>query len=690
MYNINNIHLISTVSKKISNIFKKNQLVVHEQYGIGKYIKLSNIKVKNKDIEYVVIMYAKNTKLYVPITSINLIYPYYTSNNSKVLLNSLNNNIWKKEKKEIAKKVYNMALKLMNLYLERFKKKGFSFKINYFKYQKFCQGFPFKATKDQENAINQVFLDMNKNIPMDRVICGDVGFGKTEIAIRATYIALENKKQVAILVPTTLLVKQHYNTFKNRFSKYPYIIKTFSRFTGKKKVLKIINDINTGKIQILIGTHKILSKNILWHDLGLLIVDEEHRFGVLHKEKIKEMYINVDILTLSATPIPRTLYMSMINLKDLSILSTPPKGRLSIGTFVKPYNTKIIRKIILKEVARGGQVFYLFNNIKNINIKFNCLSKLIPEVRIKIGHGQMNGKILNSIIKDFLNKSFDVLISTTIIDTGLDISNVNLIIVENADKFGLSQLHQLRGRVGRSNKKSNAWFFVSNIKNINIKSKERLKAIMSYKSLGSGYILSQKDSKIRGVGELLGKDQSGNIKKIGSYLYTKFFSQIIKLIKKNKNLSLESFFKNPIDIKIHVSALFPKKYILNDNIRLYYYIKIASSQKIKDINFIQIELIKKFGKLPYISENLLFLSKIRILSEKLKIKKIKFYKKEGYICFSKKNIININQLLKIVFKYPKIFKILDYSLFFKKKFLNDTICLNWIFNKLYFIYKNCI
>ncbi|ABJ90652.1 transcription-repair coupling factor [Buchnera aphidicola] len=665
--------------------FQKNQLVIHTQYGIGRYIDLCTLKNKGKLTDYFVIMYANKVKLYVPITSLNLINIYKTSNTSKISLNTLGTKTWLETCKKVKKKIYDAAVELIDIKAHRYCRKGFSFKKNILKYKNFCNKCLYHITLDQKNSIKEIIQDMKKSVPMDRLLCGDVGFGKTEIAMRATFIALDNKKQVAILVPTTLLAQQHYNTFKNRFSEYKYKINVYSRFTSSKKEKIIKKKIKNGKINILIGTHKILSKYLIWKNLGLLIIDEEHRFGVFHKEKIKKLYINIDILTLTATPIPRTLNMSILGIKDLSIISTPPKKRLKIKTFIKNFHPKIIRKVILRELKRKGQVYYLFNRVKNIEEKKKYLLYLIPEARIEISHGKMNSKDLYKIMYDFFNKKFDILICTTIIDTEINISNVNTMIIENADKFGLSQLHQLRGRIGRSKRQAYAFFLIPNLNKINKKAKKRLNIIKNYTDLGSGLILSKHDLEIRGVGELLGTNQSGHIKTIGFKLYKKFLKESILKIKQKKNLQTINEIKNfnqNIDIQLNVSAILPNNYIKDINIRLMYYKKISSVKKNKKLKKIKHAMFNIFGKLPKYTKNLFLLTQIKILSKKIGIKKIFFHIKKICLIFSKKNILNIQWLYKKIIRNLFYWKILKYKIYYYKKFSNDKELLYWIKNFL--------
>ncbi|WP_343128828.1 DEAD/DEAH box helicase [Buchnera aphidicola] len=665
-------------------IFKKNQTIIHLNYGIGRYQGIHLIKNKNQEMEFIIIMYAKKTKLYVPITSLYLINIYPESINSKIILHTLGNDIWNTEKKKSFKKIYQIASQLLNVYSKRNFQIGFSFKKNSFHYKKFCQDFPYKETSDQKKVMQEVLLDMSKKKAMDRLICGDVGFGKTEIAMRAAFIALDNMKQVAILVPTTLLAQQHFYNFKKRFSKYTYKIKILTRFTKKKDVNCIIDQLKTKKINILIGTHKILSQKIIWKNLGLLIIDEEHRFGVSHKEIIKKIYINIDILTLTATPIPRTLQFSKLGLRDLSILKNPPKNRVPIKTFILKYDIFLIRKIILKAIKKQEQIYYLYNSVKKITKKAKKLKKIIPEARINIGHGQMSGKNLKKIIHDFILYKFDILICTTIIDTGIDISNVNTIIIENADKFGISQLHQLRGRVGRSYKQAYAWFFIKSKTKITKNAKKRLQALKSSKKIGEGLLLSTKDAEIRGVGEILGKNQSGHIQSFGLNLYKKLLYKAIKNLK-NDNIFNLNFF-HTVEIDFSISAIFPKNYIKNIDIRLFYYYKISKITTLKKLKKIKNNIINLYGVLPIFAKNLFFLEKIRILSSLLNIKKIYSRVKKSYIIFLKNSNLNTIWLSTEILKKPKKWKITKEKIYFYRNFKKDEDRIFWYYQWLKKLY----
>ncbi|WP_075433810.1 transcription-repair coupling factor [Buchnera aphidicola] len=671
----------STLMFKKKKYFKKNQLVVHIKYGIGKYIGLCTLNNNGIVAEYFVILYAKKAKLYVPITSLELISTYTNAINSNISLDILGHKKWLNECNQIKKKIYDIAARLIDIKSNRSIRPGFSFKKNFLNYKYFCNQCLYSITQDQKKSIKEIIEDMSKPIPMDRLLCGDVGFGKTEVAMRAAFIALDNKKQVAILVPTTLLAQQHFDTFTNRFSKYTYVIDVYSRFTTIKSELIIRKKIKNNLINILIGTHKILSKNLVWSDLGLLIIDEEHRFGVYHKEQIKELYTNIDVLTLTATPIPRTLNMSYLGMKDISVISTPPNKRLEIKTFIKKFDSEVIRAIILKELRRGGQVYYVYNIVHNIEEKKKYLCHLIPEARIQISHGKMHSKDLRKIMHDFFNKQFDVLICTTIIDTGIHISNVNTMIIENADKFGLSQLHQLRGRIGRSERQAYAFFLISETKKIHHTAQKRLNIVKSFTNLGSGFMLSTHDSEIRGVGELLGKNQSGHIDTIGLELYKKFLDAAMKNITANKGqIRDDELFQvdKDVDLQLNVSAILPETYIYDVDIRLILYKKISCVKNKDQLIKIKRKIYNAFGVFPDSAENLFSLMRIKLLAKKIGIKKIQFCVKRICIVFSKKNLLNTIWLYKKIVKQPNKWKIYKYKLYIYKCFINDILLLKWI------------
>ncbi|WP_343182342.1 DEAD/DEAH box helicase [Buchnera aphidicola] len=670
--------------KKNITYFKKNSLVIHLKHGIGRYQGLNIIKNNNISTEYITIVYANNDKLYVPIENLYLIKHYHDSSGiNNINLNKLGCHKWIKKRDTIFKKVNDTAIQILENHAYRKSKKGFSFHINIKEYNLFCKNCPFEITKDQITVMNAVLSDMHAKKPMDRLICGDVGFGKTEIAIRAAFIAVKNDKQVVMLVPTTLLVQQHYKNLRERFTKYNINIEIISRFQSHKEQSMCFKNILNGSTNILIGTHKILFSKIIWNNLGLIIVDEEHKFGVIHKEKIKKFSNNIDILTLTATPIPRTLNMTKNYIQDLSIINTPPKNRCTVKTFVKKYNQNLIRKIILFEIKRNGQIYYICNQVKNLIEKLMSLRKLVPEAKFMIGHGKMNGKKLQKIINNFLEKKFHVLICTTIIEIGLDIPTVNSIIIENADSFGLAQLYQMRGRVGRSNIQAYAWLLISEQKKNSLNKKKRLEVIKSIKDFSSGYELAQHDLKIRGAGELLGEKQSGHIKNIEFFIYKKFLKKTIEYIKENNSLSIAQLKKNQPEIKLFIPTILPEKYISSVDIRLLYYKKILSAEKNEKLLNIKNNLIKNFGILPQEVKNLLLKTKIKILLNQIGITKIQSNQLGGKIEFINSKKINTIKLLKLFNSTFKKWKLNnEFSLKFIYQIKNDKTRIQWILNFL--------
>ncbi|MGP1945194.1 MAG: transcription-repair coupling factor [Arsenophonus sp. ET-LJ4-MAG3] len=634
------------------------QPVVHFEHGIGRYQGLITLVTGGIQAEYLILTYADNDKLYVPISSINLISRYIGDNDENAPLHKLGGEVWGKIKQKAIEKIRDIAAELLDMHAQRSIKFSFAFKYDEMQYQLFCQDFPFKTTIDQEQAINAVLNDMRQPTAMDRLICGDVGFGKTEVAMRAAFLAVTNNQQVIILVPTTLLAQQHFDNFCSRFSKWPVRIEMLSRFRSAKEQQLIINEVAEGKINILIGTHGLLQNNIYWKTLGLLIVDEEHRFGVHQKELIKSMRVNIDILTLTATPIPRTLNMAITEMRDLSIIATPPLHRLPVKTFVHQYDDLIVREAIYREISRGGQVYYLFNDVKYIKKVKERLELLVPEARFVIGHGQMREKDLEPVMIDFHHQHFNVLICTTIIETGIDIPNVNTIIIEGADHFGLAQLHQLRGRVGRSYHQAYAYFLITDKKVMTTNAKKRLKAITALEDLGAGFSLAIHDLEIRGAGELLGKEQSGQMTSIGFNLYIELLENTIKVLKKGKEPSLEELISSQqTEIDLRMPMLFPDYYIPDINLRLSFYKRIASAKYEGELNELKIELINRFGKLPDAGKQLLQITAIRMHAQVLNIKRIKANEKGGFIEFSKQNRINANFLITLLNNSPDIYQL---------------------------------
>ncbi|WP_395480052.1 transcription-repair coupling factor [Candidatus Curculioniphilus buchneri] len=615
----------------------KNQPVVHLEHGVGRYSGMTTLKVNGIESEYLIITYANDDKLYIPISSLHLISQYSAGSDEQAPLHKLGDEVWMRARKKTTERIRDTAVELLNIYTQRAIKTGFSFLPNKASYQIFCKEFPFETTQDQTQVINEVLSDMYQPLAMDRVICGGVGFGKTEVAMRAAFIAIENRKQVAVLVPNTLLAQQHFDNFRDRFANWPVHIEMISRFRNSSDQIKILNQTATGKVNILIGTHKLLQGNVQWYDLGLLIIDEEHRFGVRHKESLKAIRADVDILTLTATPIPRTLNMAMAGIRDLSIINTPPVCRLSVKTFIHEYDHLLIREVIIRELLRGGQVYYLHNEIESIKNTVYTLEKLVPEARIAVVHGKMHKHNLEQVMNDFHRRCFNILVCTTIIESGIDIANANTIIIERADHFGLAQLHQLRGRVGRSHHQAYAYLLTPPIQAMTHDAHKRLEAIASLKDLGAGLTLAKHDLEIRGAGELLGEDQSGQIETIGFSLYMELLESALADLKSGREPTFSTLTQQVTNLELCVPMLIPKEYISNINTRLSFYKRIASATNDHEIETIRIELIDRFGLLPIPTYHLLAIANLRRKAQGLGICRIEGNDKGGFIEFSEKN-----------------------------------------------------
>ncbi|MGV3345869.1 transcription-repair coupling factor [Enterobacteriaceae bacterium LUAb1] len=655
------------------------QPVVHLDHGVGRYVGLTTLEAGGIQAEYVILSYASDAKLYVPVSSLHLISRYAGGADENAPLHKLGSDVWSRARQKAAEKVRDVAAELLDIYAQRAAKAGFAFKHDREQYQLFCEGFPFETTPDQHQAINAVLSDMCQPIAMDRLVCGDVGFGKTEVAMRAAFLAVENNKQVAVLVPTTLLAQQHYENFRDRFANWPVRIEVLSRFRSAKEQAHILEQSREGKVDILIGTHKLLQSDVNLRDLGLLIVDEEHRFGVRHKERIKAMRADVDILTLTATPIPRTLNMAMSGMRDLSIIATPPARRLAVKTFVREYDSLVVREAILREILRGGQVYYLYNDVKNIEKTAQRLAELVPEARIAIGHGQMRERDLERVMNDFHHQRFNVLICTTIIETGIDIPTANTIIIERADHFGLAQLHQLRGRVGRSHHQAYAWLLTPPPKAMTTDAHKRLEAIASLEDLGAGFALATHDLEIRGAGELLGEDQSGQMETIGFTLYMELLESAVDALKAGREPSLEDLTRHQTEIELRIPSLLPDDFIPDVNTRLSFYKRIASVSDTAELSDLKAELIDRFGTLPDPARHLLEIAALRMHAQLLGIRRIEASDKGGCIEFSEKNSIDPEWLIRLLQSDPQHWR-LDGPV--RLKFIRDLddrkIRIEWI------------
>lgn len=633
------------------------QPVVHLQHGIGRYQGLQLLDAAGISAEFVTIEYAGSSKLYVPVTSLHLLSRYSGSDAEHAPLHKLGNDSWEKSRRKAAEKVRDVAAELLDVYAQRAAHKGYAFALDEQQYLSFADSFPFEETADQQDAIDAVLRDMQSPQPMDRLVCGDVGFGKTEVAMRGAFVAVNDGKQVAILVPTTLLAQQHFENFKDRFANWPVRVEVLSRFVSAKEQKAILADVENGKVDILIGTHKLLQDDIRLHDLGLLIVDEEHRFGVRQKEKIKALRANIDILTLTATPIPRTLNMSMSGMRDLSIIATPPARRLAVKTFVRQYESGLIREAVMREILRGGQVYFLHNDVASIEKAATDLAELLPEAIIGIAHGQMRERELEQIMSDFYHQRFNVLLCSTIIETGIDVPTANTIIINRADNFGLAQLHQLRGRVGRSHHQAYAYLLTPPPKRLTKDAEKRLEAIASLEDLGAGFALATHDLEIRGAGELLGDEQSGQIESVGFSLYMDMLEQAVNALKNGREPSLDAMLSQQTEIELRIPALLPDSYIPDVNLRLSCYKKLASARSTDELDEVQVELIDRFGLLPDAAKNLVALSEFKLQAEQLGIRRIEASNKGGVIEFSDRTAVSPGYIIELIQKQSRIFKL---------------------------------
>jgi transcription-repair coupling factor (superfamily II helicase) len=648
------------------------QPVVHIEHGIGRYMGLQTLETGGITTEFLMLNYANDAKLYVPVASLHLINRYSGTNTDHAPLHKLGNDTWSKAKRKAAEKVKDVAAELLDIYAKRAQKTGYCFSRNKEEYGVFSDSFGFEETLDQEQAIHAVISDMLSDKSMDRLVCGDVGFGKTEVAMRAAFIAVNDGKQVAILVPTTLLAQQHYENFKDRFANWPVSIEVLSRFKTTKQQNEVIARVESGHVDILIGTHKLLQNSIKYNDLGLLVVDEEHRFGVKQKEKIKQLRSNVDILTLTATPIPRTLNMAMGGMRDLSIIATPPAKRLAVKTFVRQRDSALIRESMLREILRGGQVYFLHNNVDSIDKTAADIQQLLPEAKVITAHGQMRERELERIMSDFYHQRYNVLVCTTIIETGIDIPSANTIIMDRADHLGLAQLHQLRGRVGRSHHQAYAYLLTPHEKAMTKDAKKRLDVIASLEDLGAGFTLATHDLEIRGAGELLGEDQSGSMSQVGFSLYMEMLDQAVTALKDGKQPSLDQVMANQTEIDLRVPALLPDEYIFDVSLRLSLYKRIASAKNKNKLDDIQVELIDRFGLLPQPAKNLVNIAKLRLKAQTIGIARIEAGPLGGSIEFSGNTQIDPRIIITMIQQQPSVFNMKGANKLTFKRTSEDT------------------
>lgn len=603
--------------------------IVHESHGVGQYLGVEQMKIDQVRKDFLKIKYAQDDFLYIPVESAGLVQKYMGTDKEKLKLNKLGGAEWKKTKSRAKKAIEDMTDELIELYAARKTKKGFAYSSDNEWQREFEALFPYQETGDQLKCIDEIKADMESHLPMERLLCGDVGYGKTEVALRAAFKAVLDSKQVAILVPTTILASQHYNNIVERFSKYPANVQMISRFRTKSEQEKIIKDIRSGVVDVVVGTHRLLSADVKFKDLGLLVIDEEQRFGVKHKEKIKQLKENIDVLTLTATPIPRTLHMSMIGVRDMSVIEDPPEDRYPIQTYVIEYDENLVRESIVTELERGGQVYFVHNRVSDIDRVAAKLQELVPEANVHFAHGQMNEHQLEKLMVDFMNNDFNVLVSTTIIETGLDISNVNTIIINDGDRFGLSQLYQLRGRVGRSNRLAYCYIFYQENKVLSEIAEKRLKAIKEFTELGAGFKIAMRDLEIRGAGNVLGTEQHGYMESIGYDLYCKLLEESV-MIKKGEVVKVHEEAK----IDLAINAFIPEVYIGNHQLKIEIYKKIAAIQTKEDVDQVYEEIEDRFGTVPVSVSNLISIAYIKAMCEAMSIVEVSEDGKDFILKFS--------------------------------------------------------
>ncbi|CTP90031.1 transcription-repair coupling factor [Xanthomonas graminis] len=630
--------------------------IVHEDHGVGRYRGLIVLDAGGMPGEFLEIEYAKGDRLYVPVAQLHLISRYSGASAETAPLHSLGGEQWTKAKRRAAEKVRDVAAELLEIQARRRARAGLALQVDRAMYEPFAAGFPFEETTDQLAAIEATLRDLASSQPMDRVVCGDVGFGKTEVAVRAAFAAASAGKQVAVLVPTTLLAEQHYRNFRDRFADWPLRVEVLSRFKSAKEIKAELEKVADGGIDVIIGTHRLLQPDVKFKDLGLVVVDEEQRFGVRQKEALKALRANVHLLTLTATPIPRTLNMAMAGLRDLSIIATPPPNRLAVQTFVTAWDNALLREAFQRELARGGQLYFLHNDVESIGRMQRELSELVPEARIGIAHGQMPERELERVMLDFQKQRFNVLLSTTIIESGIDIPNANTIVINRADRFGLAQLHQLRGRVGRSHHRAYAYLLVPDRRSITGDAQKRLDAIASMDELGAGFTLATHDLEIRGAGELLGEDQSGQMAEVGFSLYTELLERAVRSIRQGKLPDLDAGEDaRGAEVELHVPALIPDDYLPDVHTRLTLYKRISSARDSEQLRELQVEMIDRFGLLPEAVKHLYAIAELKLLANTLGIRKLELGENGGRIVFESKPNIDPMTIIQMIQKQPRLY-----------------------------------
>jgi transcription-repair coupling factor (superfamily II helicase) len=630
--------------------------VVHEAHGIGRYRGLETLSVGDITSEFLCIEYADGDRLYVPVASLHLVTRYTGSDPETAPLHKLGSQQWLKARRKAIEKVHDVAAELLEVQARRVSRPGHTFTIDHAQLRAFEEGFPFEETPDQQQCIEAVVADMALDRAMDRLVCGDVGFGKTEVAMRAAFVAVNDGRQVAILVPTTLLAQQHHQNFCDRFADWPVRVEQLSRFKNRAERDAIIADLATGKVDIVIGTHKLLQGDVSFKRLGLAIIDEEHRFGVRQKERLKALRAETDVLTLTATPIPRTLNMALSGIRDLSLIGTPPERRLSVNTFVREWNGVLLREAVLREIRRGGQVYFVHNKVENIERVAKNLEALVPDASVRIAHGQMRERDLERVMLDFYHRRFNVLVCTTIIETGIDVPSANTIVINRADRFGLAQLHQLRGRVGRSHHRAYAYLVVPPRGAMTADAVKRLEAIESLEDLGIGFTLATHDLEIRGAGELLGEGQSGQIHEVGYAFYTRLLERAVDALRSGKSPKLDRPLDHGTEIDIHTPALIPEDYLPDVHARLIMYKRIASAESTEALKDLQVEMIDRFGLLPSATKTLFGITELKLKAMPLGIRKADVGAHGGRIEFKQQAQIDPARIVRMVQSNPAVYR----------------------------------
>ncbi|HEX5755272.1 MAG TPA: transcription-repair coupling factor [Arenimonas sp.] len=629
--------------------------IVHEDHGVGRYQGLITLDAGGVPGEFLQIEYAKGDKLYVPVSQLQLVSRYSGASPEHAPLHSLGGEAWDKAKRKAAEKVRDVAAELLDIQARRHARKGLALSLDRALYEPFAASFPFEETPDQLSAINAVIADIGQAMPMDRVVCGDVGFGKTEVAVRAAFVAATAGKQVAVLVPTTLLAEQHYRNFRDRYADWPIRVEVLSRFKSTKEIKAALDQLAEGRIDVIVGTHRLLTPDVKFKDLGLVIVDEEQRFGVRQKEALKALRAEVHLLTLTATPIPRTLNMALSGLRELSLIATPPAHRLAVKTFITPWDAAQLREAFQRELARGGQIYFLHNEVETIEKMQRELAELVPEARIRIAHGQMPERELEQVMLDFHRQRFNVLLCSTIIESGIDVPSANTIIINRADKFGLAQLHQLRGRVGRSHHRAYAYLVVPDRKRLTADAEKRLEALASLEELGAGFALSTHDLEIRGAGELLGEGQSGQMAEIGFSLYTELLERAVKSIKAGQLPDFDVSTRHGAEVELHIPALIPDDYLPDVHARLTLYKRIASARDADALKELQVEMVDRFGLLPDSVKHLFAVSELKLEASALGLRKLELGPSGGRAHFTAKPNIDPMAVIRLIQSQPKTY-----------------------------------